>query len=217
MIDKTVHCKKETLEKLYYCALVSLAFVSCQRNNKFYQGRVVDKSGTPVEDVSVMGVTSNKSVFTDENGYFKLEQTSDTFESLAFNKYGFVNDTLSSADTIKGKLNYRFVTKDTTLVVLTSLSVSIEKEEKTRKDTFQFVGVGENEDNSYLLFLNKKLDTTSIVFLDDVELDSFPHKMVEIDWYCHRMTSGGDSEVQYDQAFAKQYRFVDAKPFRNKQ
>lgn len=85
---------------------------------------------------------------------------------------------------------------------------------KKFKDTFQFIGTGENEDNFYLVFLDKKLDTTNIVFLDDIDIETFQNQMVEIDGYWKNMVSGGDAEVRYDQAFASQYKFVSVKHYR---
>ena len=94
-------------------------------------------------------------------------------------------------------------------------SNKLKKNQSTRKDTLQYLMEGENEDNIYSRFLTKKFDTINIVFEDNQHFDSLSkNKMYFVEWKNKLMTSGGDEEIKYQQAFIKKITEIKSKPFR---
>ena len=74
---------------------------------------------------------------------------------------------------------------------------------------------GENEDNIYSRFLTKKFDTINIVFEDNQHFDSLSkNKMYFVEWKNKLMTSGGDEEIKYQQAFIKKITEIKSKTLR---
>ncbi len=212
------------MAKPYYAILLTLFIFSCKQEKKFYHGKVLDENNQPMSAVIVKELDGKDSVLTMDDGYFQLAKKPDRIDDLVFRKDGFQTDTIPSVSSHAGEqLFYMFLQDSPSLVVMRPLSNTnksdIKKDissnaDKIFKDTFQYIGVGENEDNTYLMFLDKKKDTANIVFQDDIEIDCFQNKMVEIEWYWRKMTSGGDSEIQYEQAFESKYRFVPIKRYR---
>ncbi|KAA5534717.1 hypothetical protein F0919_08875 [Taibaiella lutea] len=80
-------------------------------------------------------------------------------------------------------------------------------------DTLQYLMEGENEDNHYGLFLTKTADTVAIVWDRPSGLQS--SAMFYCEWEEKEITSGGDSEVKYKQAYMKSFKPLNIKPFVN--
>ncbi|WP_447642524.1 MULTISPECIES: hypothetical protein [Chitinophagaceae] len=202
-----------------YCHIALIGILlSCKHRNSFYQGRVLDDDSLPIKNIWVKEEMGNDSVQTNLNGYFKLPRHPSAINPLVFSGDNYESITIPSVYTHAGEsLDYYFVMDDTTVVILQKKNVPVTDSNHTssgtnntsiHKDTFQYIGTGENEDNTYLQFLDKRLDTTNIVFVDEIELDSFQNKMVEIEWYYKKVVSGGDASIDYNQIFAKQYRIL---------
>ncbi|MBE0391879.1 hypothetical protein HNQ02_002733 [Flavobacterium sp. 7E] len=86
---------------------------------------------------------------------------------------------------------------------------------KTYKDTLQYLQEGENEDNIYSIFLTKKLDTIRIVLENNEYLtNDSTNKMYVAEWENIFVTSGGDSEIKYQQAFMKRMIEIKTKKFK---
>lgn len=110
--------------------LYTLFFIllSCKKANNFYQGRVLDENGKPLNGVTVMDESSDDNqTKTDRTGYFKLKKSPDWLGTLVFRKYGYETDTIPSVWRQAGeKVRYYFIEKDTTVVRL-KFAKSIEK------------------------------------------------------------------------------------------
>lgn len=106
---------------LSYIILSLVALCSCNKVNNFYQGKVVDKDGKPIEGVVVGEDNIKKHTRTNKNGYFKLNRSPDWLGDLVFIKNGYRNDTIPSVWHQSGEtIRYNFVEDDTTIVRLIS-------------------------------------------------------------------------------------------------
>ena len=106
--------------KYSFCALVFMLLACRQKTNDFYQGVVLDENNVPLENVTVFEeYFKENSTKTDNNGYFKLNQTPNWLLRLVFVKEGYKTDTIPAVWAQHGEqLKYQFVTNDTTLVRL---------------------------------------------------------------------------------------------------
>lgn len=101
--------------------LIVLLLFSCKAPvNNFYQGKVLDENGKPIEGVTVLEEHKNeKQTTTDLNGYFKLDKSPDWLGHLIFIKEGYETDTIPSVWHQAGETTeYNFIEKDTTIVRL---------------------------------------------------------------------------------------------------
>ena len=85
---------------------------------------------------------------------------------------------------------------------------------KVYQDTLQYLEEGENEDNLFSVFLTKKLDTITIVLKEVDNLENTAHLMFDCEWEYKRMTSGGDEEHKYQQAFMRKIEAVNFPTFK---
>lgn len=141
----------------------------------------------------------------DETGclYLKMKETG-ILEYFGVKKIPFIdkefhstNDNIDIADT------------------LPKVKIDNDMTNNIHKDTLQYLMEGENEDNIYSLFLTKGLDTISIVLNDNQKLyNNSKNKMYFVEWHNQEMTSGGDSELKYQQAFMKNITEIKAKSFK---
>ncbi len=214
-------CKQKNMRIL--SLLLFLGTVSCNQHNNFYQGVVTDTAGTPLAGVRVTEMYRENQTQTDAGGYFRLSKSPDWVSDLIFVKEGYNTDTIPTVWHPGGETTaYNFVNKDTTRVQLilagkTDLRKDSQSKEIARlhRGLLQYLKEGENEDNLYSLFLTEDLDTLAIVLPHDEYLDSSAAgKMYNATWEYRLMTSGGDSDVEYQQAFMKTYTEIKAGRFR---
>ncbi|MCH5597486.1 hypothetical protein [Niabella ginsengisoli] len=99
--------------------------------------------------------------------------------------------------------------KPTTTVQHTSEAVA-----NIQRDTLQYLADGENEDNQYSLFITKTTDTIAIVW-NKPSSNLRNGAMFYCEWEEKEVTSGGDSEIKYKQAFMKSFKPLNIKPFVN--
>ncbi|WP_156305554.1 peptidase associated/transthyretin-like domain-containing protein [Sphingobacterium endophyticum] len=59
---------------------------SCRTSNNYYQGKIIDENGKPIEWVAVFEVGSmdSRRSKSDSNGYFKLSRSPDWLGTLIF-------------------------------------------------------------------------------------------------------------------------------------
>lgn len=81
-----------------------------------------------------------------------------------------------------------------------------------QSNTLQYLMDGENEDNTYSLFINNQSDTISIVWEKPFS-DLRNGAMFYCKWELKEMTSGGDDEIKYPQAFMTNFYRLNMKPF----
>ncbi len=200
-----------------------LALATCNQHNNFYQGVVTDTAGTPLAGVTVTEMYRDNQTQTDADGYFRLSKSPDWVSDLIFVKEGYRSDTLPTVWHQSGETTeWNFVTKDTTRVrLLPAGKVDLAQETQLNEapklhcGLLQYLEEGENEDNLYSLFLTEGFDTLAIVLPRDEYLDSSAAgKMYNATWEYLLMTSGGDSDVKYQQAFMKSYTEIKARRFR---
>ena len=141
----------------------------------------------------------------DETGchYLKMKETG-ILEYFGVKKIPFIdkksqltNDKIDITDTLAEVKNGNYLTNN------------------IHKDTLQYLMEGENEDNIYSVFLTKGLDTISIVPNDNQKLyNNLKNKMYLVEWYNQEITSGGDSELKYQQAFMNNITEIKTKSFK---
>ncbi len=103
----------------YFLYFLLLAFCSCNTANNFYQGKVTDENGNPLDGVLVTEYKMKNETTTNKNGYFKLKRTPDWLGKLTFCKVGHKNESIPSVWHQSGEtVSYNFVKKDTTVVKL---------------------------------------------------------------------------------------------------
>lgn len=106
------------MKYMFYTLLLTL--LSCKTANNFYQGKVMDENGKPIEGVNVMEENGNeRQTSTDQTGYFKLDRSPDWLGTLVFRKKGYETDTIPSVRRQAGeKVRYNFIENETTVVIL---------------------------------------------------------------------------------------------------
>ncbi|MCB9255838.1 MAG: hypothetical protein H6579_01765 [Chitinophagales bacterium] len=78
----------------YFFILLILTLGSCKEKiNDFYQGKVLDENGFPLEHVVVEEYKMGNRTKSDSLGYFKLKRSENWLGSLVFSKEGYESDT----------------------------------------------------------------------------------------------------------------------------
>jgi len=96
---------------------------SCRTSvNNFYQGKVLDEHGKPLEGVTIFEEERKNGgvIRTDSTGYFRLDRSPDWLGTLIFIKEGYRTDSIPSIRRQAGEqIKYNFIENDTTIVKLT--------------------------------------------------------------------------------------------------
>ena len=99
---------------------IFIIIVSCKKKINYYHGVVVDESFMPVANVIVKEVFRYPQfAISKENGYFKLDRSTNVVSDLIFTKKGYIADTVKTVlDQYGEKIEYRFLNKKSDTIVL---------------------------------------------------------------------------------------------------
>lgn len=159
---------------IYY--LIVIVFVSCKSANNYYQGKVQDQNGNPLEGVSVFeeGSKDIRGTYSDSSGYFKLKRSPDWLGNLVFIKEGYLSDTVPSVRSLAGeRVRYYFIEDDTTVVRLKIASEDFHIwlplrnfpiEDSTNFENFERFGMRNSEFLRTINFDARRKDATNFRF-----------------------------------------------------